>query len=517
MAQGYYRASGRIAPITTIPGPGFTYALTGLAEALHDSAALVQITGAPAGTDHHEHFQALDQSAIASALVKERLRMASSRDVQGLMVQALDTALAGEPGPVLLEWVKEALESTAPESQDVVRAPPLDGHDPESLAEAARRLSISRRPAIVAGQGSAQAAVQLQRLVELLGAPVITTTAGRGVLAEDHHLALGFDCARSSILVAQEFLERADAIVALGCKFGAGFRLELPSERVVRVDTGQDVLERLPGQLAIRTSTSAFIEAVLPAIPQTRAVTESGWPTAELFEWRHRLRLGSLEPEPRVLGSSAAAFFAALRAALPRDAIVVSDSGLHQMLLRRHFDVLAPRGLIVPSDFQSMGFGIPAAIGAKLAAPERQVVALIGDGGFTMSGLELLSAVREGVRLTVLVFADGALNHIRLSQLQKYGRTSAVTLRNPDYLHFAHAVGARYIKCAPEAERSLRQAIDSDQVSLVEVPVEDSVSFQAARLGGLARSIARKFSTGRELNSQSESRISFGMNGPPSD
>jgi acetolactate synthase-1/2/3 large subunit len=184
-------------------------------------------------------------------------------------------------------------------------------------------------------------------------------------------------------------------------------------------------------------------------------------------------------------------FFEQLREALPRDAIVVTDAGLHQMMLRRYFDVLAPRGLIVPSDFQSMGFGLPAAIGARLASPGRRVIAIVGDGGFAMSGMELLTAVRENIPLTAVVFADGVLNHIRLSQLQRWGASANVTLLNPDFRRFAEAVGARYTKYTGNRS-DLDQAVEGAGVSLVEVPLADSAAFHAARAAGLVRGLIRR-------------------------
>jgi acetolactate synthase-1/2/3 large subunit len=189
---------------------------------------------------------------------------------------------------------------------------------------------------------------------------------------------------------------------------------------------------------------------------------------------------------------TAAAFFTALRAALPRDGLVVADSGLHQTLLRRHFDVYASRGLVFPSNFQSMGFGLPAAIGARLAAPTRCVVALIGDGGFAMSGMELLTAVRERIPVTVIVLADGALNRIRLDQLARYGRPAHVELLNPDFEAFAAAAGAQYLRCEGDAESVLRHAIGSGEVTLVEVPLGDSDAIRRARIRGLAKSAARR-------------------------
>jgi acetolactate synthase-1/2/3 large subunit len=190
--------------------------------------------------------------------------------------------------------------------------------------------------------------------------------------------------------------------------------------------------------------------------------------------------------------ATAAAFFAALRRALPRDAIVVTDSGLHQSLVRRHFEVLSPRGLLLPSDFQSMGFGLPAAIGAKLAAPGRPVVAILGDGGFAMSGLELLTAVRERVPIVLIVFNDGQLNRIRLQQLAQFGRSEACEVLNPDFAVLAEALGIRYAPCDAGIEDVLRRSVRRRGPTLVEVRVGDSPRIHAMRAKGLARAAVQE-------------------------
>jgi acetolactate synthase-1/2/3 large subunit len=200
-------------------------------------------------------------------------------------------------------------------------------------------------------------------------------------------------------------------------------------------------------------------------------------------------------PEPVVCGvtpETAKSFFTSLRRALPRNGIVVTDSGLHQGLVRRHFDVFSPRGLSLPSDFQSMGFGLPAAIGAKMAAPERPVVAVIGDGCFAMSGMELLTAVREKIPLTVVVFNDGRLNLIRLQQFASFGRSESVDIRNPDFEEFAAAVGARYALVDGNADTILQSAVNSPHVTLVEVVLEDSREIYMTRAKGFTRDTVRK-------------------------
>ena len=412
MANGYYRASGKIAPLVTIPGPGFTYALTGLAEALHDSAALLHIVGLPAGKSGKKFvFQALDQEVVAGPLVKGVFSLREAEQIPRLAGEAFRLAASGEPGPVLLQWSREALSSspTIPVGNFTSGKIEEPVHDDLLLEEAAKLLGGARRPLLMAGQGAASAAALVKRFAESIASPVFTTSSGRGVLPEDHALALGFDLNRGAVHDLNEMIRKSDCIMVLGCKLthpGTGnFQLELPPDRLIHVDASREVLgANYPARLAIHGSVEDVLRRLLRTVRRSADSLEEGWKPDEIEGWKKRFRgipAGTVVLEPVVQGVSpatAGAFFAALRRALPRDGIVVTDSGLHQGLVRRHFDILSPRGLIMPSDLQSMGFGLPAAIGAKLAAPERPVVAVIGDGGFAMSGMELLTAVRERSR-----------------------------------------------------------------------------------------------------------------------
>jgi thiamine pyrophosphate-dependent acetolactate synthase large subunit-like protein len=195
---------------------------------------------------------------------------------------------------------------------------------------------------------------------------------------------------------------------------------------------------------------------------------------------------------PDIAPPTAAAFFAALQEAMPADGILVTDSGRHQVLARAHFRAAPPRGFIVPGEFQSMGFGLPAAIGAKLAGPLRSVVALIGDGGFAISAMELLTAVRHHVPLTVVVFNDGALGQIRLEQITAYGVGHASSLLNPAFEEFAGALGIKYFRASGHAVDLLRRAIHCGGVSLVEVRLVESPSFYLRRAKALARKTGRR-------------------------
>jgi len=499
MANGYYRASGRLAPLLTIPGPGFTWALTPVAEALQDSVALLHLVGRTPGSDHRLHLQAIDQRAVATPLVKGTFRIDEPAHIEPELRNAIRLALEGEPGPVLVEWLPHALESAAPSATASKPVNPSARSDAD-IGEIVVSLTQAKRPVLLVGQGAAGAALLVRELAENLGAPVFSTASGRGVLPEDHALALGFDGERGNVAAMNELLALSDLVLVLGCKLGfsgtIGFQLKLPWERVVRVDTSADVLRvTSPAKAAFVEGVEAFLVRVMPEVAKHQA-RANAWKKEEIARWARRLREPVVDaPEPAVRGGesgSLAGFFAALRRAMPRDGIVCADSGLHQQLLRRHFEVLAPRGLLFPSDYQSMGFGLPAAIGAKLAVPERPVVAVLGDGGFAMSGFELLTAVRENVPLTVIVFNDGQLGRIRLEQMAAHGRTNSVELRNPDFEAFAMAVGASYTLVGDDPESMLRECIERRGVTLVELRLGDRTSIHAFRASGFVRGTTRK-------------------------
>jgi acetolactate synthase-1/2/3 large subunit len=222
------------------------------------------------------------------------------------------------------------------------------------------------------------------------------------------------------------------------------------------------------------------------SLEASRAATE--WTSEEIASARAAVRAAPTEAEPRIAGATSmppAEFFGWLRAALPRETIVATDSGLHQILTRRYYDVLSPRGLICPSDFQSMGFGLPAAIGAKLGAPDRPVVAIVGDGGFLMSGMDMLAARREELPLLVIVFNDGHLNQIRLHQWADYGRAHAVDLLNPEYAALAAAFGVGYLRFGECESADIARALRGPGPTLLEVVVRDSGDMY--RLSAIAR------------------------------
>lgn len=477
MANGYARASGRPGILTTIPGPGFTYALTGLAEARLDSAPLLHVLVGPASAPGRRfQLQALDQSTAAAPFVKRVLEAETAADIAPALREAHALSLAGEPGPVVVQIAPQAFGADT----DPAAPAPAPVSDPApDLTAIERRLCDARRPLFYLGQGAFGAAEELRHLVEALGAPAVTTTSARGVIPEDHRLVLRFDRRRTEDL--NTLVAESDLVLALGVKFshnGAhGFRLQIPPERLVHVDASAEVLgANFDASLTLAADVPTLVRGLLEGEPGQRLPGASGWAPEDLKNWKKRTAAAPATSEPRIRGQrpgDPSFFFAALRKTMARDSFLALDSGLHQMLARRHFSVLCPRGLLLPTDLQSMGFAIPAAIGAQLAVPERPTVALVGDGGFAISALELLTAVREGIPLKVIVFNDGRFGLILKQQLASFGEAHGTQLRNPDIRKLTESVGARYLRFQGDPARCLAVALRGRGVTVLEVLVAD--------------------------------------------
>lgn len=501
MANGYARTSGDVAVLATIPGPGFTYAFPGLAEARLDSVPMLLLVGTPstAGGQRFQH-QRIDQAGMAGPLVKEIVEITDPTEIHTGVRRGHAAALRSEPGPVMVHLRPEALRGDVADGGEEGREAGVheheDGAHPEWAAALRDRAASARYPLVFAGAGAISSAGLVRELVERWNAPLLTTVSGRGIIPEDHPNVLGFDPDRGHLDALNGLLGQCDLVLALGCKLShngtAGFGLQLPPEKLVHVNTDPEALgPNYPTDLPILASVEEAARAVLEA----GEVGRSAWPDEEIAAWRATIAdpvPSADEPSfPGVEDGLASSFFRALRSALPRDAIVVTDAGLHQVLTRRYFQVLSPGGLLTPADFQSMGFGLPAAIGAKLAAPERPVVAVVGDGGFLFAAMDLLCAVREEAPVVVVVFNDGFMNLIRLQQLAGHGRPSGVEVRTPrlDLLAESLHVGYRLVDGHPET--TVREAL-ADGSTIVELPIGDSAGIRRLRRRGAFRYAVRR-------------------------
>ena len=499
-ANGYYRASGRVGVFTTIPGPGFMLALTPLAEARDDSAAVLYLVSAPAERRKFA-LQAVDQPAIAAPLVKRIFLVERAAELASVIADAYNLALGGEPGPVMVQIAKSLWSESGEDDQGSIATTArikclANSAEIETLLNL---LVPSQRPVIYAGQGCNDAPIALIRLAERLGAPVVMTRSARGVIPMDHRLALAFDFNGNGAHQFNELLHASDLVLVLGCKLGhngsAGFSLDFPREKLVHIDSSAEVLgANYPCRAQIQADVPAMLEQLVENI--TRIAERSCWADsliAKFQEWESA-EAGEQTIEPVLSGTTSkavASFFRVLRNTLPADACVVTDTGTHQVLTTRYFKSMIPRGLIVPADFQSMGFGLPAAIGAKLALGDRPVIAIIGDGSIGMCGMELLTIAREKLRLLVVVFNDGALGQIRQQQLAQFGHAHASLLRCLSLQSLAEATGVKYFCLQGDAEGILRQAFETDGPALLEVVIRDSAEMKISAIKGRVRAEIR--------------------------
>lgn len=512
MASGYARAGGRLGVVTTISGPGFTYALTALAEARADSTPLLLITLRQHDNGRAFQLQRIDQGAIAAPLVKECVYIDDMARLPEAIFAAARTALRGEPGPVLVE-VQAGLMS-----MQLERVPPLatGGADDRTVTAelpfdegafdaVAAAIGSARRPLLLVGQGAQGAAGPIRAWCEAHRIPLLATCSGRGVLPETHPLCLAKDFSYGVGSVSNEVIAAADLVLVLGCKLGhngsGGYKLRLPAERLIHVDSSREV----PGaNYPARHTLVATCEEFTQHVQARGLAPQSDWTDAELTDYRERIareRDTAVRHEPRLAEGAGRVreFFDKLNAAHPANTIFVTDSGQNQALTRHYACVNATRGMIAPTDFQSMGFGLPAAIGARLARPQATVIACIGDGGFLQTATELLTATREGVALTVVVFNDGKFGYIERQQIEQFGVASGTGLGRVDVGGIADSMGCTVTR------HPIDETPESHGPTIIHVPVTNPQSAYAEQLlrrvrEALARAIKRRvhFRAGRK-------------------
>jgi acetolactate synthase-1/2/3 large subunit len=475
MADGYARATGLPGVCLAVCGPGVFNAATPLAAAHTDSIPLLLISGQipTAGRGlrtgyYHEN----DQLTACVPITKARFRAERTEEVIGLLDQAWTATAAGRPGPVLYEVPLDVLRAeTSAASPPLVAAPPPvpPAREVEALA---RLVSGWKRPLILAGGGvvSAGAETLLVQLAERLGAPVHHSAMGKGSIPASHPLSVGMSWFRatSDATGMESFFSplfrQADGLLALGCRFTqlttGSWTLPLPPA-LAQIDIDPEEIGRhYPVQAGLVADVRMALEALLEALPPGRRQPWAQAPT---------------RPEP--WGLPGMDFMGPLRRALPPDTILTTDATRLTYVLMTEFPLEQSRCFLHPAGAIPMGYALPAALGAKAAWPGRPVVAIVGDGGFLMSGMELASAVQERLPIVVVLVNDNSLTLIRATQQRKYGeRYIAVDLRNPDFGQFAGAFGVAYRRAEGEDafESALREAIAAHRPSLIEVRPADA-------------------------------------------
>jgi len=476
MADGYARVTGKPGVCIATTGPGATNTITSIAGAYADSSPLLVITtqipssfiGKAKGVDH----ELKDQLALFEGITKWNKRINYVEDIPRHVHEALRQISIGRPGPVLLEIPVDILEIVG--DVEILAAERYERKrgDVRRIAEAVRCLIKAKAPVIWAGGGavSSGATEELVHLSEILQAPVVTTTMGKGAVPNDHLLSIG---SLSSEAAIQAFLDQCDVMLAVGTRFkGRATRdwsLRLP-QQLIHIDIDQsEIGKNYSAGIGIVGDAGETLREILQCVrsnlrePRRSRVRE----VKALKEQIYRELETWAANELQILDD--------IRESLDRDAIVVNDIALCTNWARRYFEVYEPRTFLFPDGFGSLGFSLPAGIGAKIAYPNRQVVVLCGDGGFMFSCQELATAVRYGANIAVMVFNDNCFGAIKYLQDKWFGgRHTGINLINPDFVEFAKSFGAGAFRVGSlqDLRPTLDRALRLEKPVIIEVPVE---------------------------------------------
>lgn len=485
-ADGKLRGIPAVAMATR--GVGAANLSIGVHTAYQDSTPLVVLLGqVESRSIGREAFQEMDLPTFYSEITKWAVTAGSSARIPEFVDRALAYATSGRPGPALVALPADLLDGDAPEDRAPRGTRPLPAApvlDPQAGAAIADALASARAPVVIAGGGAQGARAELVELAERFSLGVYASFRRQDVFPNDHpaycgHLTLG---APPDTVTA---LAEADVVFAVGARLSEvttqGYRLPRADQRLLQVDVEPRTVGAVfPSEIGAVADARAALAAVLAHAPAT--------PPARDWSDAHEIFLQASTPPPQAAGEplDPATVMAVLARVFPPATIVTNDAGNFSVYAHRYWRFTEPRTQLGPTS-GAMGYGVPAAIGGKLAAPDREVVALAGDGGFLMTGQELETAVRLGLDLTAVVFRNGLYGTIALHQARNIGRTAATEIGAVDIAAVARAYGAEAWTARDEGEleEALRAARACGGPALVDVLVDPDVLTPGNRLGAL--------------------------------
>ena len=470
MADGYSRAGGGIGTALMVPGPGLLNAAAGISTAFSASSPILVVCGQIErdliGGDRGMLHEINDQLDTIRPITKWAQRILDPAEIPLAVHEAFHQLKTGRPRPVEIEIPPETL---AQEADVELREPgdfPRLAPDAGRIKEAAAILAGARNPLIWVGGGvnSSEANEALLKLAEHLQAPVIATGEGRGSISDRHYLSLGALRLRNDPVAKDD--PKFDVILAVGTRLA--FPALLDGQQVVQIDIDPAELGRnYENTLGIQADARLGLEELhheIAVLTPARASRQT-----EIDQIKANRAATALRVEPQD------SYIAAIRAAMPDDGILISGMTQLGYYSRAFFPVYQPKSFITSSYSGNLGYAFPTALGAKVAQPDKAVVAISGDGGFLFNSQELATAAQHGINVVVVLFNDNAYGNVLRDQVNRFGgRAIGAELQNPDFMKLAEAYGVRGVRAqGPEQlESSLREAIGIDAPTLIEVPVE---------------------------------------------
>jgi len=495
MADGFGRVSRKPGVCFATSGPGATNLLTGIATAQADSAPMVAVTGqVPVKMIGKDAFQESDIIGMANPAVKYSYQPRTPEEIPEIVKQGFYIAETGRPGPVLLDIPKDVQQNEGKFTfPDEVRIPgyhPWTDPDIPNIEKAIQLLLASEKPIILAGGGViiSSAFAELQSIAEMLMIPVVTTFKGKGAFPENHPLSLG-PIGMHGHAEANKVMTEADCVLAIGTRFSdrsvGTFEEFERNLKIIHMDVdpaeiGKNQTTSVAVVGDVQSSLRIMVKMLLKKA--TKKSDDNPWlkHVNEVKDyWRENLKL-----HPGEMG--AAKILRKLREVLPKEAIVTTEVGQHQMWASLFYDVIQPGTFFSSTGLGTMGWGFPAAIGAKTARPDVPVVDIAGDGSFNMTEHSLATSVLEG--LPVIVFL---INNFSLGMVAQWQRTFyekrmiGIDLKNcPDYVKLAESYGAQGIRAQSmdELEKAIKSGLNSDVATVIDIPIdpeEDVLPFVA--------------------------------------
>ncbi len=496
LADGYYRASGSPMLAFTSIGPGATNTVIGMATAYVDSTAVALFTGSThtymrghGVLQELERRHVADNPRIFEPIVKEWWQPSRTDELPFVLHRAWNAMTTGRPGPVLLDVPMDvqadAAEVSLPENRQAGGRPRPDA---DLVERAARLLAGAKRPVIVAGGGviGADATDELRALAKRLGAPVVTTWTGKGAIDETHPLA-GQTIGDTGSTIGNALSSSADVILSVGCRFvdwsasswRKGVTFAIPPAKLIQLEIdAREIGKNYPAEVPLLGDARAGLRDLLDALGSGQPSTAYGDEVARrLAAWQQQVEVKS--------GSDAAPMTMAravreVQAATRDDAIVVTGAGLPQGMVKQRWVTREPRTHITSGGFSTMGFTLPAAIGAQLARPDAQVLAICGDGDFLQTMQELASAAILGTPVCTVVLDNSGWISIKGGQQAHFGRTAVTDfMRNgkpysPDFVAIGRAfdIHTEFADTPADVRAAVERALASGGPSLVHVPVD---------------------------------------------
>ena len=487
-AEGYAHATGRVGVCMATSGPGATNLVTPIADAYMDSVAMVAITGqVPSRSIGTDAFQEADISGITLPITKHNYLVTDPAEIPRTIAEAFHIAGTGRPGPVLVDIAKDTMQAMTtfswPDRVDLAGYRPVARPHGKQVREAARLLVESRRPVLYVGGGviKARASAELRRLVDLCGAPVVTTLMARGALPDTHPQHLGMPGMHGTV-AAVTSLQKADLIISLGARFDDRVTGKLstfaPGATIVHADIDPaEISKNRTADVPIVGDAKDVITELITALQAEHAAgrrADLGAWWGQLNGWRETYPLGYAEPPAGEV--SPQAVIARLGQVAGPEAIYVSGVGQHQMWAAQFIQYENPNTWINSGGAGTMGFAVPAAMGAKAGMPDRTVWAIDGDGCFQMTNQELATCVINDIPIKVAVINNSSLGMVRQWQTlfydQRYSNTdlhtSAGGKRIPDFVKLADAYGCVGLRC--ESPKDIDETIEK-AMSINDVPV----------------------------------------------